>query len=156
MKLKNKAGINLVSKDEIQKRFSDIAENKKYICSLDLELEHNAIPYVRTTQKQKWVSKPYKRYQEWKERLYIEFIKQNKKAPINIFKPKKKYFLDCFAVHKNLSFADGDNILKGVNDALFKDDKYNSGKFDYMVIKGVKARLIINFYECEDYNFYES
>lgn len=118
-----------------------------------LNLDYNPVPYKRTTQKQKWVDKGYKKYIEWKTMLGDEFIKQNPTAPFEIYEIKKvkhlrpllkgKKFVSVIATYKNKAHGDTDNIAKGVNDSLFKDDKLVSGeyKFNYADKGALKVKI---------------
>ena len=51
----------------------------------------NPVPYKRTTQKQKFIDKDYKRYQDWKDKIIAEFVKKYNKYPHMILKLNKKY-----------------------------------------------------------------
>ena len=94
----------------------------------------NPVPYIRTTQKQKWVDEAYKRYQAYKAEIYREFVKATGKLPHQILKPKTKYYVSIMAYYKDKTHADTDNVAKGVNDAIFQKplcDKYIAGFYDY-------------------------
>lgn len=94
----------------------------------------NPTPYKRTTQKQKFVDKEYKKYQEYKSLIVAEFIKETGKQPHMILEPKAKYYVDVVAYYKDKTHGDTDNIAKGVNDAIFArplSDKYIAGTYDY-------------------------
>jgi hypothetical protein len=94
----------------------------------------NPVPYKRTTQKQKWVDKEYRRYQTYKDEIYAEFIKATGKLPHQIFQDKTKYYVNVMAYYKDKTHADTDNVAKGVNDAIFQkplSDKYVAGFYDY-------------------------
>jgi hypothetical protein len=89
-------------------------------------LAQNPIPYVRTTGKMKFFSKPYKRYQAWGEFIRKEFCERNgipywpKEKPI---KGVPKFHIELELGFKGRAHGDPDNILKGVLDALFDNDK---------------------------------
>ena len=98
----------------------------------------NPVPYKRTTQKQKFVDKEYKKYQEYKNLIITEFIKKYKCFPHKLLKNKTKYYVNVTAYYKDFTHGDTDNIAKGVNDALFSkplSDKYVAGSYDYFYDK---------------------
>jgi len=104
----------------------------------------NPVPYTRTTQRQMWVDKNYKRYQCWKgvvSGAFLAFLKENNidnkpylknwlqfKKPIN---PIKKFRMDIMIYFKDKKHADSDNVYKGISDSLFINDKYISGSMDF-------------------------
>ena len=94
----------------------------------------NPVPYKRTTQRAKFVSKDYARYKEWKNKIYVAFIGAFKKPPHKILKNDTKYYVDVMVYYKDKKHGDTDNIGKGVNDAIFQkplSDKYVAGSFDF-------------------------
>jgi len=94
----------------------------------------NPVPYKRTTQKQKWVDKDYKRYQAYRAEIYAAFVKKTGKLPHQTLTPKTKYYVSVMAYYKDKTHADTDNIAKAVNDAIFQkplSDKYIAGFYDY-------------------------
>ncbi|OCX42296.1 crossover junction endodeoxyribonuclease RuvA [Campylobacter ornithocola] len=119
--------------------------------SLKLELKNNPVPYKRTTQRAKYTSKDYKKYQDFKDLLRVEFLKQNKLAYFKAFDIKKTYEINLKIGFKNKRHGDGDNILKGVLDALFVDDK-NVLRANYEIVSFKKAFLEINI---KEYDFLE-
>jgi len=113
----------------------------------------NPIPYHRATQKSTW-SPEAKRYEAWKSYvqenfrrliLKIGFINEitdetpeeirtrlsKGKVIKPIFLRKKKMHTDIFIHWANHAHGDPDNILKGINDALFQNDKLVAGSVDF-------------------------
>ena len=77
------------------------------------------VPYVRTTQRQKWVDKRYKRYQAWKDLFRLSANTQGFPADLD---PSMDY---CVTLKVFLSAArryDVDNFFKGALDSLFTQD----------------------------------
>ena len=114
---------------------------------LNITLDHNAIPYHRTTQGSRW-NRESKRYMAWKEFLQREFTIK--------YPPTKEYYpfvkpivtlgpwkCDVMITFKGANHGDPDNILKAVNDALFKVDKYVacSVAFQYAKIPALKINI---------------
>jgi Holliday junction resolvase RusA-like endonuclease len=98
----------------------------------------NPIPYKRTTQRQKFKDREYQKYVRWKNKIYDEFIKTFKRYPHQVFKPKKKYYVDLTVYYKDKVHGDTDNVFKGVLDAVFQkplNDKYICGSMDYFYDK---------------------
>ncbi|GIW70341.1 MAG: hypothetical protein KatS3mg101_1088 [Patescibacteria group bacterium] len=103
----------------------------------------NPVPYVRSTRGALW-RKDGKRYAEWKnyvqEQLipliltpetYNEFCKRiaQGKKPIALGKNQKAK-MDIKIFWKNRQHGDGDNVWKGIADALFENDKNLDGSFE--------------------------
>lgn len=116
-------------------------------------LEYNPVPYKRTTQRAKFVSKDYKKYLEWKTLLGDTFCASNPKAPKRIIRRGEEwhavpglsgaYFVETVAIYKDKTHGDTDNVAKGVLDALFKNDKYVSGSYSYEYSDkgGIKVKI---------------
>lgn len=117
----------------------------------------NPIPYTRMTRRSIWTESA-QRYLAWKEYVRAEFSdipnlpKRFKLSlegnPITIEEGERA---EVFIVvqMKGKRFADGDNILKGINDSLFENDKYVLDGH-YSVRPGQKSGqvdVIINLYE---------
>lgn len=116
----------------------------------------NAIPYLRTTQKSQWTDKA-KRYANWKDFVraaYLDAVLPLKKISREEFadyhdviqkKPikakKDRSCMDILIYWKNDAHADPDNIFKGIADALFENDKYLVGSFDYIYCEYQKGRV---------------
>lgn len=106
----------------------------------------NPIPYTRTTQAGRF-TKPAMRYAAWKGHVvasYLDHIqamtdfdRKNfgdihdfmQKKPINTGKNKVR--MDIVTTFVDDTHGDSDNIFKGIADALFVNDKYLSGSFDF-------------------------
>lgn len=78
------------------------------------------VPYVRTTQKQKWVDKRYKRYQAWKDKFRLSANTQDFPSELD---PKVDYLVSIKAKVVGARRWDLDNVFKGVLDALFTQDQ---------------------------------
>jgi hypothetical protein len=120
----------------------------------------NPIPCLRTTQGTQWTPQAI-RYKEWKsfvvaqlidlmqampreERMqYVEVIDLIGKKPIKA--TKNKIVMDLMIYFKDQSHADCDNIFKGIADALFMNDKYLAGSFDYKMAEQGKVDITIKF-----------
>ena len=116
----------------------------------------NPIPYLRTTQRSQWTDKA-KRYNAWKDYVRASYLDQvvmkmltkdfvklhdiTKRKPI--VKSKEKIHVKIEITFYNKAHADSDNIFKGIADALFMDDKYLSGEFDYKYGKSGKVKVAI-------------
>lgn len=93
----------------------------------------NPIPYHRSTQGGQW--KPaVRRYHAWKDHVVSAYceasgVKLYDRKPI----PKQagKIYVDIKIFYKDKTHADSDNIAKGINDALFENDKYVAGSYDF-------------------------
>ena len=77
-------------------------------------------PYVRTTQRQKWVDKRYKRYSAWKNAFSL-FL-NTKGFPSELVKGRRYRLYISVFVSGKLN-CDGDNIIKAVMDAAWKQDR---------------------------------
>lgn len=85
----------------------------------------NPIPYNRTTQGSYW-NKSSKRYQAWKDFVRLQFWLQAG-AFDESTKPygkEAKGRLEAKISFKGENHADPDNIVKGILDALFENDKH--------------------------------
>ncbi len=99
---------------------------------------YNAVPYKRTTQKQKFIDKSYKRYSQWKSYINTLFRQEFGIYPRNYFRKNKKYYMDIKIYFKNYAHGDSDNVFKGVADSLFAhplNDKSIAGSFDFFYDK---------------------
>ncbi len=92
------------------------------------------VPYKRTTQAAKFCPK-YKVYQEYKDRVVAAFLEQCKgdwgyPKPLTTVKGHKTR-VDIKIYFKNYAHGDPSNVHKAIEDALFENDKFCSGSFDY-------------------------
>jgi Holliday junction resolvase RusA-like endonuclease len=76
--------------------------------------------YVRTTQMQKWVDPDYKRYQAYK--TAVALTARNEGVP-NEIQEGHRAQVEVFCTFPNEKHADLDNILKGVLDAIWRQDR---------------------------------
>lgn len=114
----------------------------------------NPIPYYRQTQRSSFFNKGAKRYHEWKD--YVRDIAFGSTKDHIVITPKvhrlgiavaidtshsnrtsiqltgeRKLYMNLKIYFANKAHADSDNIFKGVADALFDNDKYVAGSFDF-------------------------
>lgn len=99
------------------------------------------VPYTRMTQGQCKLMKipdsrlssgglkikeKLRRYFNWKDYVYVStsHLKFNRS-------PQKKTFFNVMVYFRNKKHADPENIRKGIQDALFKQDKYITGCVDF-------------------------
>lgn len=95
-------------------------------------LKGNPIPYHRTTQRAKY-SPQHKRYMDWcvfVRQAYFSQVNNQKltwsllsQKPLTTTKEEKAR-MDILIEYANESHGDGDNIFKGIADAMFENDKY--------------------------------
>lgn len=78
------------------------------------------VPYVRTTQRQKWVDKRYKRYQKWKEAFRLCLNTQG--FPIELVKGRR-YEIEIEIYAEKKVKWDLDNAIKSCLDAAWSQDK---------------------------------
>lgn len=106
----------------------------------------NPIPYFRTTQGTQF-TKGAKRYHAWADYVRAAFIdaiqamtakeRAEVKEYINFANKKPivavagKIVMDLNIDFKDNTHGDCDNVFKGIADALFMNDKYLAGSFDY-------------------------
>lgn len=99
----------------------------------DDKVKGNPIPYTRTTQKSKWSDK-YQRYQEWKGYV-VKALLQSRPPFMGEMtrrialkgKPLGKQFrgkIETTIFFGNETHCDPDNVVKGIADALFENDKH--------------------------------
>jgi len=81
----------------------------------------NPIPYERMTQRNKWLPRN-KRYFSWKRYIIESWIEKYYRPPD--FLAGVAYRLDVKCYFKGEAHADPENIRKGVQDALFSNDKH--------------------------------
>jgi len=101
----------------------------------------NPIPCLRMTQKSKW-SKKAKRYLAWKKYVVGCWIEQFGEKPM--FSSAKKYRLNVDIRFRGERHGDPTNIRRGIEDALFQNDKHVAGyvEFDHQSIPGVRIEVI--------------
>lgn len=104
----------------------------------------NPIPYHRTTQRSYW-NKGSRRYQSWKTFVRQQYWLQTKKR-ISDDKPFDKSFcgrLEITIEFRGENHADPDNIVKGIADALFENDKHVDVATKH-ACNAKKGKVIIN------------
>ncbi len=100
----------------------------------------NPLGYTRTTQRAKFDPK-YRLYEEWKDWVWLTFIRQlgnEYRIP-----DKTKFFLHTMIYYHNDRRSDPSNVFKGIEDALgdsrkkgerlYKNDKWATGGFDFEI-----------------------
>ena len=125
-----------------------------------LDPKGNPMPYQRTTQGTQWTDKAV-RYQEWKSYVVAQLIdaldampreeRMKYKNLIYISKGKpiiatnEKIYVNLKIEWKNDTSVRGDcdNIFKGIADALFVNDKYVAGSFDYETSKTNNGKVYV-------------
>lgn len=117
--------------------------------SFTISTGNNPVPYKRTTQRQKYVCKEYKKYNDYKSAIIRDFTKVYKKPPSLILEKDRKYYLDITIFYKDKTHGDSDNVFKGIADALFQkplNDKYIAGSFDFFYDKA-NPRVEVEIFE---------
>ena len=94
----------------------------------------NPVPYQRLTQKDKW--KPgAKRYHHWCNQIRLAFALAYPRwahLVINNAPPLEGcWYVSVQIYFKTKGHGDPDNIAKGINDAMFKTDKFVCGSYIY-------------------------
>ncbi len=100
--------------------------------------DKNAVPYKRTTQRQKWCDKRYMKYLQFKDLVRTCFVGTFCKYPHQILKNNQKYKMDIKIYFYDKTHGDSDNVFKGIADAIFTkplNDKYLCGSFDFFYDK---------------------
>ena len=77
------------------------------------------VPYVRTTQRQKWVDKRYKRYQAWKDAFRLCLNTQGFPSELG----PRRYELNVEIYANKKVRYDLDNACKAVMDSAWSQDK---------------------------------
>ena len=82
----------------------------------------NPVPYKRTTQKQKFVDKGYKKYVVWKNKVVGDFIKEFKKYPHNLLEEKLSYNLKFKKINsaKDLQIKGSKDYLRHIENEFSK------------------------------------
>jgi Holliday junction resolvase RusA-like endonuclease len=92
-------------------------------------------PYVRTTQRQKWVDLRYRRYVEWKKA--VRLIANLSGLPETL-PPDSRAVVSVAVMWKRRARMDGDNFIKGILDSLWKQDR-RVLELHYTAFEGAKA-----------------
>ena len=93
------------------------------------------VPYKRTTQNAKWTDEQYHRYQAYKDAIVIAFLEQCQgdwgcDKPLTSVRGQKTR-MDIVIYFADYKHGDPSNVHKGIEDALFVNDKFCSGSFDF-------------------------
>lgn len=78
------------------------------------DLKGNPIGYTRTTQRQKFVDPQAKRYEAWKDYVWVSLLKVEPHPP----RFEGKVAIDCYIEYKDKRHTDPGNVVKGIADAL--------------------------------------
>lgn len=102
------------------------------------------VPYTRTTQKQKFNSKQWQRYRDYKAKVQADFLnsledrnlrRECAQSMVSNGKPvytyNRKVWVNIMIYFDTQHHGDPDNIFKGVLDALLVNDKLVAGQFDF-------------------------
>ncbi len=120
--------------------------------SFTIPTQGNAVPYKRTTQRQKWCDENYKKYQAFKKNVRELFIFIYGKYPHQVFNKGEKYYLDIKIYFYDKKHGDSDNVFKGIADAIFAkplNDKNIAGSFDFFYDKE-NPRVEVKIYTEEE------
>ncbi len=131
-----------------QKRATATTAPRKGICATyaftvsgnQEEPDGSPLGYNRTTQASKW-NAPSRKYEDWKNFVVGAFLRANPQVKPTSWKPltleKEQTARVSLVVHwHNGIHADLDNVLKGVLDALFTNDK----NVDWLKAEGEMAK----------------
>lgn len=95
----------------------------------------NPIPYHRTTQRARFTPE-HRRYEAWKNHVVAAFLRgthyHQKHIGTKPIKHAGKARLDAMIYWHDNTHGDPDNILKGINDALFVNDKRVACSVDFV------------------------
>lgn len=91
----------------------------------------NPIPYLRTTQRSSRFNEKAKRYHAWKDYVRFAAFGDGGYGADRQLDPLYKSYMSIVVFFANKKHADPDNIFKGIADAMFFNDKYLAGTFDY-------------------------
>jgi len=98
------------------------------------DIKGNPLGYHRTTQGSYW-NPSSRRYYAWKQHVIDAYCEATGVQCLEGEKPiissKNKIYLNTMTYFANDSRSDPDNVQKGVADALFKNDKYVAGSYDF-------------------------
>lgn len=121
----------------------------------------NPIPYTRSTQGGQFKAN-VRRYNAWKEHVRGAFIARCVDEKLLTHRDFKDFLyvlpngkpirydgrkarMDMQIYFSNKAHADSDNVFKGIADALFENDKYLSGSFDFSYAQCAKVEVVIHF-----------
>jgi len=76
----------------------------------------NPVGYTRMTQRGKWVKPAAKRYEAWKDYVWMCLLKREPNLPR--YENGQKVVVSCYIEYKNKRRPDPGNVVKGIADAL--------------------------------------
>ena len=117
-----------------KKYFDNNIDRKDMTLNIIVRNGDNPVPYKRTTSRQKFVDKNYKKYMEYKNLIIAEFVEKYRRYPHQMLDIEDKLYVHVKAYYKDKTHGDTDNVAKGVNDAIFQkplNDKYVAGCYDF-------------------------
>jgi hypothetical protein len=119
------------------------------VASWEVPTDGNAVPYTRMTQRQAKIAnyRNIQRYFDWKRLICasaMNFVGIGQKGfnPT----PKEKVYLYVHVYFKDRTHGDPDNILKGIADSIYTQDKYVAGCVDFGYDKE-NPRIVITILE---------
>jgi len=83
----------------------------------------NPVGYTRMTQRGKWVKPAAKRYEAWKDYVWVCLLKTEPNPPR--YENGQKVVVSCYIKYRNDQRPDPGNVVKGIADAL-TDRKHRS------------------------------
>ena len=89
--------------------------------SWTIEIPGPIVAYTRTTQRAKFVSPAYRKYAAWKKRVRLHATVAG--VP-EVLEKTREYSVKVFARWKRRPRQDISNVLKGIEDSLWKEDRY--------------------------------
>lgn len=98
------------------------------------------VPYVRTTQRQKHVDPRYGRYRRWKE--YVRTVANTASVPAELNRDSA-YGVEITVQWSGKARADLDNVVKGVIDALWKQDRQVKQIMAYSLERSYKDAITV-------------
>lgn len=76
----------------------------------------NPIGYTRMTQRGKWVKPAAKRYEAWKDYVWVCLLKADPNPPR--YENEQKVIVSCYIKYRDGRRPDPGNVVKGIADAL--------------------------------------
>jgi crossover junction endodeoxyribonuclease RusA len=100
------------------------------------------IPCVRTTQKQKWVSESYKKYQGYKSRVNASLQKKMIEDLKKFIKIDSELAVDCKFYVAGNRMGDIDNLVKGIFDGIQDNKRFDGIIKNDKQVKELSAKII--------------
>lgn len=115
----------------------------------------NPLPKIKLTKRQQWTKKAIQ-YAHWKEHVkaaFIDSVPDEERAemirniihtghPLTTGKDRKAVMEICIAWGSGVH-GDPENIFGSIADALFDQDKYLAGRFDFVDYSVEKPRVVV-------------